>query len=272
MALRPKRYLSPFRYPGGKSWLLPTVRKWLNAQLPKPAVLVEPFAGGAAVTLMAVDEDLVAAAHFAELDDDVAAVWQAVLNGGAAWLAEHIEDFSIGRRTVKAKLKEVPGSLHERALQCLVRNRTARGGVLQSGAGLLRDGDGRGIASRWYPKTLAARIMSISKLKQQLHFYPGNGFALMQQFAGRKDVVFFVDPPYRSAASRLYKHWEIDHMHLFEFLEGVAGSVLMTYDATFEIRKLASDHGFQVKSIPMKTTHHESKRELMISRDFDWLS
>ena len=236
-----------------------------------PSVLVEPFAGGAAVTLMAVNENLVGAAHFAELDHDVAAVWQAVLNGRATWLAEHVRDFKIGRRSVRAKLKEVPGSLHERALQCLVRNRTARGGVLQSGAGLLRDGDRAGIASRWYPQTLAARILSVSKLKQQLHFYPGDGFALMEQFAGRKNVAFFVDPPYRSAASRLYKHWEINHAHLFEFLEGVAGSVLMTYDATSEIRKLASDHGFLVKTIPMKTTH-QKKRELMISRDFDWLS
>ena len=240
--------------------------------MPKPAVLIEPFAGGAAVVLMAVNEKLVGAAHFAELDQDVAAVWQSILDGRAAWLADQVRQFKVGRRAVKAKLKEIPGSLDARALQCLVRNRTARGGVLQSGAGLLRDGDGRGIASRWYPQTLAARILAVSELKQQLHFYPGDGFTLMQQFADRKDASFFVDPPYRSAASRLYKHWEINHEKLFESLRNVAGRVLMTYDATAEVRRLALDHGFQVRTIPMKTTHHENKRELMISKDFSWLT
>jgi len=40
------RHLSPFRYPGGKTWLVPDVRHWLMASKVKPAVFVEPFAGG----------------------------------------------------------------------------------------------------------------------------------------------------------------------------------------------------------------------------------
>src|SRR6266545_568871 len=98
------RYLSPFRYPGGKSWFLETVRQWLGSLSPRASVLVEPFAGGAAVSLMAVHEKLVNKARFAELDDAVAATWHAVLNGKAAWLAKQVRKFKIGRRTVKAKL------------------------------------------------------------------------------------------------------------------------------------------------------------------------
>ncbi|MDP8791430.1 DNA adenine methylase, partial [Serratia marcescens] len=41
------RQLSPFRYPGGKTWLVPEVRKWLMASKVTPSVFVEPFAGGA---------------------------------------------------------------------------------------------------------------------------------------------------------------------------------------------------------------------------------
>lgn len=37
---------SPFRYPGGKTWLVPYARTWLSNLYPKPAVLIEPFAGG----------------------------------------------------------------------------------------------------------------------------------------------------------------------------------------------------------------------------------
>ena len=39
------RQLSPFRYPGGKTWLVPEVRKWLMSSKRTPSVFVEPFAG-----------------------------------------------------------------------------------------------------------------------------------------------------------------------------------------------------------------------------------
>src|SRR5712671_8236811 len=42
---------SPFRYPGGKTWLVPYVRQWLSSRAPKPEELIEPFAGGAIVGL-----------------------------------------------------------------------------------------------------------------------------------------------------------------------------------------------------------------------------
>src|SRR3989442_10297509 len=79
--------LSPFRYPGGKSWFMDHVRRWLRAQIQKPKVLVEPFAGGAGVSLISVREKLVQRAVFAEIDLDVAATWETVLNGHATWLA-----------------------------------------------------------------------------------------------------------------------------------------------------------------------------------------
>lgn len=40
---------SPFRYPGGKTWLVPLIRQWLISLPKRPAELIEPFAGGAIV-------------------------------------------------------------------------------------------------------------------------------------------------------------------------------------------------------------------------------
>jgi DNA adenine methylase len=37
---------SPFRYPGGKTWLVPYVRLWLSSITPPLQELMEPFAGG----------------------------------------------------------------------------------------------------------------------------------------------------------------------------------------------------------------------------------
>jgi DNA adenine methylase len=72
------RQLSPFRYPGGKTWLVPEVRKWLMASKIRPSVFVEPFAGGAIVGLSVAAEGLAEHVFLGELDDDVAAVWQTI--------------------------------------------------------------------------------------------------------------------------------------------------------------------------------------------------
>jgi DNA adenine methylase len=266
------RYISPFRYPGGKSWFLKIARRWLAGQVTRPEVLVEPFAGGSGISLTAIGDDLVDEVVFCELDQDVAAIWETILNGRARWLTQEILSFRLSRKRVEETLSRSPKNTHERAFRCLLRNRTARGGVLKKGAGLLRRGEeGRGLRSRWYPQTLAKRIETIVALKPFIQFRSGDGFALIREYLGHSGAVFFVDPPYTRAARRLYSHWDINHKELFQLLARASGNVLMTYDDTVEVRGWAEKYGFQVRRISMRTTHHCKKRELMISRQFDWL-
>src|SRR5205823_8692060 len=102
---------SPFRYPGGKTWLVPYIRDWLRHKEPRPARLIEPFAGGAIVSLTAAFEGLARHVIFAELDDGVAAVWRVVLNGQAEWLAKQILRFDLTLENVTAVLQEEPSEL-----------------------------------------------------------------------------------------------------------------------------------------------------------------
>jgi DNA adenine methylase len=270
---RAKRKLkSPFRYAGGKSWFVKTAAKWLENRTTRPSLLVEPFGGGANVSLSAICAGFVNKAAFAELDKDVASTWKAILNGHSKWLADKIPSFRISRIRVERHLKKKPKSQHERAFQCILRNRTARGGVIAAGAGLIRKGeDGKGLKSRWYPDTISKRIRAIANHKSKLIFTRGDGFKLIKKYRLRKHAVFFVDPPYTRAAQRLYKHWDIDHEQLFQVLQNVSGHVLMTYNDTREVRRWAKKYGFKVKTISMRTTHHKRKRELMISNDFKWI-
>src|SRR5688572_1473948 len=71
---------SPFRYPGGKTWLIPYIRDWLHSKGHTPSRLIEPFAGGAIVSLTVAFERLARHVVFAEFDEGVAAVWRVVLN------------------------------------------------------------------------------------------------------------------------------------------------------------------------------------------------
>src|SRR5258706_15443167 len=58
---------SPFRYPGGKTWLVPYIREWLRSQRSPPSRLIEPFAGGGIVSLTAAFERLAKHVIFADL-------------------------------------------------------------------------------------------------------------------------------------------------------------------------------------------------------------
>lgn len=45
----------------------------------------------------------------------------------------------------------------------------------------------------------------------------------------------------------------------------------MTYDEAEEVKEMARKHGFQMRLIPMKNTHHATMMELVIGRDLSWL-
>ena len=264
---------SPFRYPGGKTWLIPYLRDWLRSQAKTPTRFIEPFAGGGIVSLTVAFERLANHVVFAELDSGVAAVWRVVLNGQAEWLAKKILGFEVTIDNVRAVLDSPAQTVREKAFQTILRNRVQRGGIMASGAGLVKTGEnGRGITSRWYPDTLARRIREINHNKARLTFVEGDGFTLLEEHKADGETAFFIDPPYTVAARRLYTEWKIDHRRLFTAMRSCKGDFLMTYDNTPEIAALAAEFGFEAKPVAMKNTHHAKMTELMIGRNLSWLS
>ncbi len=266
---------SPFRYPGGKTWLIPRVRKWLASLLVRPALLVEPFAGGGSVSLAAACENLVERVLMVECDDQVAAVWQTLLNGDAFWLAEQIVLFDLTAGNVQAALARPCTSVRDKAFQTILKNRVYHGGILAPGSGLLKQGEnGKGLSSRWYPQTLKTRMLGIAAIADKMTFVQSDGLQTLRQYAADPHAAFFIDPPYtaagKKAGARLYVHNELDHEELFAVAASLAGSFLMTYDNAEGVVRLAQKHGFAVQAIPMKNTHHAQMSELLISRNLDW--
>lgn len=206
-----------------------------------------------------------------ELDEDVAAVWEAILNGHAKELIDKIGSFQVSQESVKAVVNDAHNSLLDRAFATIVRNRVQRGGILAPGASLMKYGEnGRGLASRWYPKTLQGRIGAIYSWRDRIAFLRGDGIAYMRENAKREDMVFFVDPPYTVAGRRLYQYSEVDHEDLFRVASAIRGDFLMTYDEAQPIRDLAEQFGFDVHTVLMKNTHHRVMRELLIGRNLRW--
>jgi DNA adenine methylase len=262
---------SPFRYPGGKTWLVPYVRQWLRSLTAKPAEFAEPFAGGGIVGLSMLFDELTAHLSLVELDDQIASVWKAMLSDKGLDLASRILAFDLTKENVVKELTSEPATVLDRAFQTIIRNRVQRGGIMAPGAGLIKAGEnGHGIASRWYPETLSRRITDIVSKRPLVTFEQRDGVAFITQHAHRGDWAWFIDPPYTVAGRRLYTHSEIDHRSLFAEVSKVKGDFLMTYDDAEPIRTLADEFGFETHKIPMKNTHHTLMFELLIGRNLDW--
>jgi len=266
---------SPFRYPGGKTWLVPHIRRWLSPRPVCPALLVEPFVGGGIVSLTVAFERLAERVLMVELDDDVAAVWRTIIEGDGAGLADEIVRFDLTHEAVRAVFARTPQDTRERAFATILKNRVNRGGILAPGASMVKNGEnGKGLKSRWYPETLHRRICDIVALRDRIDVVHGDGLAVMREHAYRRDVVTFIDPPYtaggKKAGSRLYAHSVIDHEELFRIAATLAGDFLMTYDDADELHELARRHDFDTLLVPMKNTHHAEMTELLIGRNLDW--
>ncbi len=265
---------SPFRYPGGKTWLVPLIRRWLTTKQRRPREFIEPFAGGGIVGLSVAFEELAGHVTLMELDREVAAVWQAILGRQARALANRLVEFALTRSSAEQVLAHRAISQIDRAFHTILKNRINHGGVLAPRAGRLRLGDGNGIGSRWYPETLKRRILDIHAIRERLSFIWGDGLQLIKDYSDRKTCTFFIDPPYtaggKSAGARLYLHSEIDHPLLFCLASRVQGDFIMTYEDTEEVRALAQQHGFDILPIDMKNKYHAKMTELLIGRDLDW--
>ena len=263
---------SPLRYPGGKTWLIPHIRFWLGRIEPRPRELIEPFAGGAIVSLTAVMENLVQRAVMAEIDQDVAAFWDAALHHNSE-LRRWVREFKPTRDSVGQLSSLEADSMAPWGFRTLVLNRTRRGGILADGASLARSGEnGKGLLSRWYPDTIVRRLQDISYHSDRIEFLHSDGLDVLESrlCSGGSGTVVFADPPYtaggKQAGKRLYNSHMIDHQRLFSILANSRADFLMTYDKAPEILSLIETHQFQAVEVQMRNTHHSKVSELVITR------
>ena len=267
---------SPFRYPGGKTWFVPTFRHWIKNKKKKPSILIEPFAGGGIIGLTTAFEDLADQVILVEKDENISSVWTVILEKDYERLASEILNFDLTFKNVQKVLETKPTSIYQRALQTIIRNRVSHGGIMAHGSGLTKKGEnGKGLSSRWYPATLARRIRDIGNIRNKLSFIKGCGLDVIRKYKDSANHCFFVDPPYtisgKSAGKRLYKHHEVDHKLLFKLFSRCCSDFLFTYDVSEEILKIAQLYKFQKTLVPMKNTHNKKMEELIIGKDLSWL-
>lgn len=266
--------LSPFRYPGGKSALRSKVINWVRGLGFRVKYFVEPFAGGSSVGLAVAELDLADSVMLAELDPDVAAVWNIILNGQADAFAAKIRRFVLTERSAHEILASRQTDRFNRAFRCLLQNRISRGGIIAPGAGLLNQGEaGKGIHSRWYPETLANRIERIHAIRHRINFVEGDGIEMLKEFSAIACTAAFVDPPYvangRGAGARLYRYHNVDCENLFNIIRNFKGPMIITYHRSQIVEREAKAAGIKCRTVNMHTAHTISKRQLILYKTLE---
>jgi DNA adenine methylase len=235
--------ISPLRYPGGKRKLALLVA-YTFATAERPVrLLVEPFAGGAAVSIALLEAGFVGAIVLADRDDLVASFWRIVFSPRAEQLARMVEraEVSVERRDEIVASK--PRSDLGRAFKCIYLNRTTFSGILNSRGGPLggRDQSGENtIGCRFNQPRLAARIRELSDLRNRVWLVACQSYektvadvrGLINLGLPEDGVFWYFDPPFFEKADRLYRHtfFHADHQAFREALVEVPGSYVLSYD------------------------------------------
>lgn len=216
--------ISPLRYPGAKRQLFVTLRDLIEANVPPPRLLLEPFCGGATSSLRLVGLGVVEHAVLADADPLVGAFWH-VAAFDTAWLVNAMKEEPV---TVKRwdwwRLAQ-PQRRRDRALKCLFLNRTTFSGILHGHAGPI---GGRAQASaykidcRYGVEGLERRIRAVGDLADTgrlLDVWTCDWQTSLQRARTwypeltANEIVVYLDPPYVDKAATLYDRSFDDEAH-----------------------------------------------------------
>lgn len=250
--------LSPLRYPGSKRRLATYVADVIRLNSLRPKVFVEPFAGGASVTLQLLSDGVVESAVLGERDPLVASFWE-VLFKEPEWLVEQVSTIEASVDNWKYFREASFRSCRDRALACIFLNRTSFSGILAPTAGPIggykQDSPYR-IHCRFNPRTLAERIRRAASLRKKILLVNhGDWQDTLERVGswnyGDREVFYYFDPPFYEKAARLYTHYFTIHDHeaLHDRLVALRQPWLLSYDPAPAIQRLYSHNGVGPKRL-----------------------
>jgi DNA adenine methylase len=270
--------LSPLRYPGGKRRLVPYVAAALAENQLRPDLFVEPYAGGASVSLELLHLDLVERVVIGDLDPIVNAFWETVVTD-VDWLCAQVASVDLDLKTWERMKTTRFTARRSRALACLYLNRTSFNGALHRRAGPI---GGKAQASAYdigcrFPRgRLIARLRACAKLADRIDIAPAQDAMVTVREARertRRDgrsAFFYLDPPFWAKSEFLYRRsfTETEHERLAEQLHWLRDPFLLSYDPAPEIAELYTAHSAAtVAEIELlyTGTARSAGRELVIS-------
>ncbi|WP_081858407.1 DNA adenine methylase [Pseudorhizobium pelagicum] len=266
--------ISPLRYPGGKRKLAPFIADLISKTRVRPALFVEPFAGGASVSISLLEADYVDAIALADADPLVASFWATVFSSDADRLANMIYDAKVTlEEWIRLKQADVAPGI-DAAFKCIFLNRTSFSGSLHQKAGpiggMAQASDYK-IDCRFNQTKIAERILELSRLRHRVRFVRNETYRKTIRdirktavFRDTPDKVFwYLDPPFFAKADKLYRcHFaKQDHIELAAATRTIPGNWLLSYDAHVDAQALYESHpGYALVNLQYSARIDEKQR------------
>jgi len=275
--------LSPLRYPGGKRKLAAYIAEAIQKNDLHPRLFVEPFAGGASISLYLLEQGLVDQIALGEKDELVVAFWKTVFYDHE-WLVEQIEMINPTLDLwIKFRQSE-PQTDREKALKCLFLNRTSFSGILNHTAGPLggrKQTSQYPINCRFYSQTIINRIKNLAALADRVRFIQGGDWEETTSRAKKegfkeREVFFYFDPPFYLKAERLYRYWfnNDSHQYLHDQMSKMNSYYILSYDAAQPIIEMYCSNGSEANRVEILysvTSSDKRKTEELIISNLPFL-
>ncbi|QCE35660.1 DNA adenine methylase [Acetobacteraceae bacterium] len=265
------KYISPFRYPGGKSWLVPKIKaiaqEWYPQGLDK---IIEPFCGGASVSLDSIAKGWAKKAHLNDLDEKIYNFWNVLIGGiiRVNGLSDSNCFFNCLQRTKTPEdfwcsypeetSFEPSGSPWEEALKTLILNRTSfTGSIYPALSGKMGKGH-----TRWNQEKLFKRCQLINEKKDQLDISNLDWFDFLETHQ-KSNALFYIDPPYITAGKKLYRHYNVSLPDILNTTRKLKGGVIISYEDDEQAEMHAKCQNFWVQRVKMPA----GKTELLFLKE-----
>lgn len=261
--------ISPLRYPGGKAKLYPIISKLVAANGGVYSTFIEPFCGGAALSLKLLSKKEVIGADINDKDQRIYEIWH-LIKTNPSFLISFIENVPLDIDTWRAMKEMIKGSGNAdmRGCSAFYLNRCNRSGILDASpiGGKSQMGTYK-LDARFNRQALAESVRQTGKLLFRAAVHHNDGLAFIDKyFTGAfpymtypDDLFFFIDPPYIEQGNSLYtcKMSLEDHAELAHALTGRYKDArwVATYDDHALVRELY--RGFPIFEIP--TTYHANR-------------
>lgn len=242
---------SPLRYPGGKGKLTPMIKSIIEHSNHTGDVYIEPFAGGAAVALNLLFENIVSEIIINDFDKGIYSFWRAVLEETDRFVDQimksplTMEEWSRNRNIILNNKNKYSFDL---GYATFFMNRTNRSGIIKAGVIGGKSQEGRWkIDARFNKEELVDRIIKISKKRKQIHLYNKDVCSLLCNYVPKfgSNAFMYLDPPYYYKGQQLYLNFftREDHYRIAKYLrERVDIDWIITYDDASEIEKIYENY------------------------------
>lgn len=266
-------YISPLRYPGGKSKLTGYIRQVIYSNDLQGGVYIEPFAGGASVALGLLFNGDVDSVVINDKDISIYAFWHSVLYQTED-LCHMIRDVNVNVTEWK-KQKDIQYNKNDCDLLTLgfstfFLNRTNRSGILKGGVigGYSQNGKFK-IDARFNKEDLIKRIIRISEYADKISIHNLDAVDLINNILldyKERSLIYF-DPPYYIKGKGLYLNYyqDSDHIKIAELVCNIQGyKWIISYDNVPFISDLYKKFRTSVFELNYCAGHIGKGQEIMI--------